>query len=119
VVRNGRRGRKFFQEIWDHTEFLETHWHDNAAVLKMFGYSFDPEASPMYCRPGRSTSWLRNSQFLDLEWNSLPQDMAASPRVLHVTGYFPFDERVERLRRAVSPGGNRVASECRTDQAGG
>ena len=102
VVRNSGRGRRFFQEMWTHTEFLETRWHDNAAVLTMFGYSFDPEATPMYCRPGRSTAWLRRSQFLGNEWNSLPQDMAESPRILHVTGTYPFEERLRRLRDAVS-----------------
>ncbi len=102
VVRGGKRGRQFFHDVWDQTEFLETRWHDNAAVLKMFGYSFDPEASPIYCRPGRLTRWLRRTQILGNEWNSMPQDMAPAPRVLHVTGSFPFEERLERLRNALS-----------------
>jgi hypothetical protein len=102
VVRSGRRGRRFFEEMWDMTQYLETRWHDNAAVLEMFGYEFDPEATPMYCRPGRSTPWLRRTQFLGNEWNSLPQDMAAAPRIFHVTGAYPFEERVERLRAALS-----------------
>lgn len=102
VVRGGRRGRKFCQEMWGHTEFLETRWHDNAAVLKMFGYAFDPDATPMYCRPDHSTRWLRRSQLLGLEWNSIPQDMAAEPRILHVTAAYAFEERLERLRNALS-----------------
>jgi galactosyl transferase GMA12/MNN10 family len=102
VVRSGRRARRFFHDMWGHTEFLETRWHDNAAVLKMFGYSFDPEATPMYCRPGDSTLWLRQTRFLGNEWNSVPQDMASAPRILHVTGAFSFDERLERLRNALS-----------------
>jgi galactosyl transferase GMA12/MNN10 family len=102
VVRGGRRGRKFFHEMWEHTEFLETRWHDNAAALTMLGYSFDPEATPMYCRPDHSTPWLRRTQFLGIEWNSMPQDTADSPRILHVTGAFAFEDRLERLRSALS-----------------
>lgn len=101
IVRGGSLGRQFFEEVWDHTEYLETRWHDNAAVLTMFGYAFDPEASPMYCRPGPVTPWRRRTYFLGNEWNSLPQDMAPSPRILHVTGSFAFEERLERLRGAL------------------
>jgi hypothetical protein len=102
VVRGGRRGEQFFEEVWGHTEFLETHWHDNAAVLTMLGYAFDPVAQPMYCRPERSTRWRRHTEFLGNEWNSMPQDMAAHPRILHVTGAYPFEERLERLRAALA-----------------
>ena len=101
VVRSGRRAERFFAEVWGHTEFLETRWHDNAAALTMLGYSFDPDATPMYCRPGRSTRWRRHTGFLGHEWNSLPQDMADRPRILHVTGAYPFEERVARLRDAL------------------
>jgi hypothetical protein len=102
VVRGGRRGRSFFEEVWGHTEYLETRWHDNAAVLTMLGYSFDMEANPMRCGPGRPTRWLRRTHFLGNEWNSLPEAAAASPRIMHVTGSFPFDERLERLRSGLS-----------------
>jgi hypothetical protein len=102
IVRSGRRARRFFAEVWDRTQYLETRWHDNAAALELFGYEFDPEASPMYCHPGFSTPWLLRTQFLSNEWNSVPVDMADSPRILHVTGASTFEERVERLRAAVS-----------------
>ena len=105
ITRSGRRSRRFFQEMWDHTQYITTHWKDNAAALEMFGYEFDPVATPMYCRPGTPTKWLRHTQFIGNEWNSLPQDMAAGPRILHVTGSFPFEERVERLRTALSGAG--------------
>ncbi len=56
----------------------------------------------MYCQRGRSTPWLRQTQFLGNEWNSLPQDIAERPHILHVTGSFSFGERLERLRNALS-----------------
>ena len=49
AVRSGRPARRFFEQMWNHTQYLETRWHDNAAALEMFGYEFDPEAKPMYC----------------------------------------------------------------------
>jgi hypothetical protein len=64
----------------------------------MFGYEFDPEAKPMCCHPGTPTPLVRKAQFLGNEWNSLPQDMSSTPRILHVTAAYLFDERVERLR---------------------
>jgi len=102
VVRPGRRGRRFFRDMWGQTEFLETRWHDNAAALKLFGYSFDPEATPMYCRPGRATPWLRGTQFIEHGWNSVPQDMATAPHIIHATGAFSFEERLDRLRSALA-----------------
>jgi hypothetical protein len=102
AIRSGKLARRFFDEMWDYTQYLETRWHDNAAALEMLGYEFDPEADPMYCHHTRTTQWLRHTEFLATEWNSVPQDMAASPRVVHVTGAFEFEERLERIRRAVS-----------------
>ncbi len=97
AVRSGRPARRFFAEMWNHTQYLETRWHDNAAALKMFGYEFDPDAESMYCRPGTSTPWLRRTHFFGNEWNSLPQDMSLAPFIVHVTGTYPFEERVKRL----------------------
>jgi hypothetical protein len=102
AVRSGRYASRFFHEMWGHTQYLETRWHDNAAALEMLGYEFDPDANPMYCRPARSTPWLRRTHFLGNEWNSLPQDAAPTPRIIHVTGAYPFDERVKRLLGALS-----------------
>lgn len=98
AVRSDRYARRFFKEMWNYTQYLETRWHDNAAALEMLGYEFDPEAKPMYCHPVSSTSWLKRTQFLGHEWNSVPQDMAPAPRILHVTATYSFEERVERLR---------------------
>ena len=63
AVRSGRFARRFFHEMWDHTQYLETRWHDNAAALEMFGYEFDPEAKPMYCRPRRDTPLAQTDAF--------------------------------------------------------
>ena len=101
IIRSGRRSRRFFAQMWDYTQYLETRWHDNAAALEMLGYEFDPDAEPMYCHPAKSTEWLARTRFLGNEWNSLPQDSAASPQIVHVTGAYPFEQRLERLRTAV------------------
>ncbi|MGO9341032.1 MAG: hypothetical protein ACLP6E_00735 [Acidimicrobiales bacterium] len=113
AVRSGRYARRFFGEMWDHTQYLETRWHDNAAALEMFGYEFDPEAKPLYCQPGRDTPWLRRTHFLGNEWNSMPQDMALTPRIVHVTGSFPFEERLTLLSEALSKRASLVPASTR------
>jgi len=97
AVRSGRSARRFFGEMWNHTQYLETRWHDNAAALEMLGYEFETETEPVYCQPGNPTRWLRRTHFLGNEWNSLPHDPALTPRIVHVTGAFPFEERMQRL----------------------
>lgn len=100
VVRSGAAARRFFEEIWGATHFLETRWHDNAAALELLGYEFDMDAMPLHCQPGRSTRWRRRTEFLGSEWNSIPQDMADRPRIVHVTSTYPHEYRLEWLRRS-------------------
>ena len=100
------------EQMWGMTQYLETRWHDNAAALEMFGYEFDPDATPMRCQPGTTTPWLRRTQILGSEWNSVPQDLSTAPRILHFTGAYPFAERLERLRAAVSRQTTRVPLEA-------
>lgn len=100
VVRSGRIARKFFDQMWNMTKYLEHGWGDNAATLEMLGYQFDRDAVPMICHPARRTRWRRRVQFLDREWNSIPQDMAPHPRIVHFTSSFPHEERLDRLRSA-------------------
>jgi hypothetical protein len=108
VIRSCRSSQRFFDAVWDKNQYLETRWHDNAAVLELMGYEFDPEASPMYCRPGRPTRWGRRVEFMDIEWNSVPCHMAASPRIFHVTGATPWEERRARLQVAADAARTRV-----------
>ncbi len=79
--------------------------HDNAAVLRLLGFEFDFAADPMWCRPRRSTRWRRRTAFLDREWNSVPEDMAAAPRIAPLRGATeqaaqrPFGDRRRPRRR--------------------
>jgi hypothetical protein len=100
IVRSGALARRFFEEIWGATQYLETRWHDNAAALKLLGYEFDMDATPVRCQPGRSTRWRRRTELLGNEWNSIPQDMADRPRIVHVTSTYPHEYRLEWLRRS-------------------
>ncbi|MGA8726505.1 MAG: DUF273 domain-containing protein [Acidimicrobiales bacterium] len=104
LVRSTHSSRRFFQKVWGMTQYLETTWHDNAAVLTLLGFEFDFDADPMWCRPHRQTRWRRQTTFLDREWNSLPEDTAAAPRIVHVTSSHPFEERLGRLERALAGG---------------
>jgi hypothetical protein len=100
VVRSGRIARQFFDEMWNMTKYLEHGWGDNAATLEMLGYRFDREAIPMVCQPERRTRWRRRVQFLDREWNSIPQDMSPHPHIVHITSSFSHQERLDRLQSA-------------------
>ena len=102
VVRSGRRADRFFEELWGKTAYLEHKWGDNAAVLELLGYDFDADAVPLACARARPTAWRRRVHFLDLAWNAMPVDMAPQPHIVHFTGAFSHEERLERLRAAVT-----------------
>ncbi len=101
-IRSGARADRFFREMWDMTEYLDHGWGDNGAALEMFGYRFDAGAEPMVCQPGRRTKWLRKVHLLPIEWNSVAEDMATTPRIVHVTGSFSHEERLELLRTVLA-----------------
>ena len=46
LVRWTHSSRRFFQKVWGMTEYLETTWHDNAAVLTLLGFEFDFKDGP-------------------------------------------------------------------------
>jgi len=79
-LRNSDDTRRFLAE-WTSapTELYQHNWWENAALLKMFGYSLEPP----YPIVGES-AWRDRVRWLDLRWNSVPGYCSApDPVVVH------------------------------------
>ncbi len=81
VLRNHRATRRFLEAVWTHTEYLDHHWWENAAVLEELGYSVEPRVEIV--RPNRMRERVRH---VDRGWNSILADPAPHPRVKHYPG---------------------------------
>lgn len=96
AIRSGYRARMFLDSVWKRTEFVHHRWWDNAAVLATLGYRIEPTVGRI-----RPTLWRRGVEFLDKAWNSIPDDPADRPFVVHYPG-LPISERLARLRSDAS-----------------
>lgn len=81
VLRNHRATRRFLDAVWAHTEYLDHHWWENAAVLEELGYQVEPRVEIV--RPNRMRERVRH---VDRGWNSILADPAPHPRVHHYPG---------------------------------
>lgn len=95
VVRNNRRTRRLFEEIWEQTDLLDHKWWENAAMLRLLGYELEPKV-----RLVAPTPMNKRVQFLDPGWNSVLVDPAPHPRVNHYPGR-SHEYRLEHLRADV------------------
>ncbi len=96
VVRNDRRIRRLFEEIWEQTDLLDHKWWENAAMLRLLGYELEPKV-----RLVKPTRMNKRVQFLDSGWNSVLVDPAPHPRVNHYPGRSQ-EYRLEHLRADVA-----------------
>jgi hypothetical protein len=92
VLRGGSRARRFLERVWRKTEYIQHEWWENAAVLDLLGYRV---RTPV--RPARPSPWRLGVSFLDTAWNSIPDDPAAAPRIVHLPG-LPLETRRARMR---------------------
>ena len=100
AIRGGAWAEEFFAEVWACTQYLETPWYDNAAVLHLMGYRLDLEGDNRECLAGPPTRWSGGIHLMDLAWNSIPEDPAPEPRIVHVTTAHSWETRLEALRAA-------------------
>ena len=84
--------RRFLERVWRKTEYIQHEWWENAAVLDLLGYRV---RTPV--RPARPSPWRLGVSFLDTAWNSIPDDPAAAPRIVHLPG-LPLETRRARMR---------------------
>jgi hypothetical protein len=95
VIRAHRMSSRLLANAWEHTQYINHKWWENAAVMDELGYELDPEV-----RLANRTSLYRHTRFLSNEWNSVPIDPAISPRIVHFPG-MPLAERLMQLEACV------------------
>ena len=81
VIRAGDEARRFFDEVWDRTQYLDHRWWEQAAVMDLLGY--DPETGERI----RESDWHDRIHWLGKEWNSIRDDPAPQPRIRHWPGF--------------------------------
>jgi hypothetical protein len=84
------QAKAFLERLDAHRGFDHHHWWENAAVIDLLGYEFDP------VRPGAGES-VPGVRYLDNSWNSVMVDAASQPRIKHYAGK-PFDYRAAAIR---------------------
>lgn len=82
VARGDRPTRRFLEQVWAQTQYVEHRWWENAAVLHLLGYELEPQVRQL-----RHTRFERRIAWLGTEWNSLVNAAAASPRIVHYPGH--------------------------------
>jgi hypothetical protein len=93
VVRSRRAARRFLDDVWRRSEYIDHKWWENAAVLDLLGYDLEPQVALR-----RPAPMLRKVQFIDRSWNSVLVDEAAQPRIRHYPGR-SHEYRLEHLAR--------------------
>jgi hypothetical protein len=96
VLRGGRLASRFLERVWDQRQFVHHQWWENAAVAHLLGYRIWPST-----RPARPSAWRPFVGFLDRSWNTIPDDPAPRPHIVHFPG-LPIHERLAALGSAVA-----------------
>lgn len=81
VLRRGDLATEFLDAVWACEDLVDHRWWENAAVMRLLGYRLDPPG------PNEPTRYRDATAFLPKEWNSIPLDRAARPRISHYPGY--------------------------------
>jgi hypothetical protein len=81
AIRSGDEARRFFDAVWQKTEYLNHRWWEQAAVMDLLGY--DPETGERV----RESEWHDRVHWLGKEWNSIRDDPAPQPRIRHWPGF--------------------------------
>jgi predicted O-methyltransferase YrrM len=85
----------FLDVVWGSTDVIDHPWWETAAACTALGYELEPT-----CWRTRDSEFLPGTQWLATDWNSIPQDRAAHPRIAHFPGE-PLHDRAAALRAAV------------------
>jgi hypothetical protein len=93
ALRGGRRATWFLERVWAQHRFVHDRWWENAAVNHLLGYR---DVGGL--RRAVPSAWRAGTAFLDGAWNSIPDDPAPEPHVVHFPG-IPLTERLRALRR--------------------
>ena len=104
-LRSGRRARRFLDQLWADTRYIDHKWWENAAALELLGFDLEP------VRRVRPTRLYRQTKLLGNEWNSIMADPAPRPRINHYPGrsreyrltHLRADAELLEARLAVGP----------------
>lgn len=80
VFRSTDRTRAFLEAVWNAEEFIHHRWWEQAAVMHLLGYDEHGE-------PTRPSEWRDGVHWLGKEWNSIRDDPAPNPRIVHFPGF--------------------------------
>jgi hypothetical protein len=81
LVRSGPDADEFLETVWNSSDFVNSEIWEQAAIMRLLGYSLDP------WRHERRTKWSDKTKFLSNAWNSSVVDQAPHPRIMHFAGY--------------------------------
>jgi hypothetical protein len=95
MFRAGPEAKSFLAKLDAHPGFDHHRWWENAAVIDLLGYAFDPVRLADQGAAISGVSYLSNS------WNSIVADPAREPRIKHFAG-LPFDVRVKSMLEALA-----------------
>ena len=88
-MRGGPLAERFLDEAWRQEDLIDHAWWEQAAMLRLLGWSLDTREHL------RETEFSRRTTLLDNRWNSAVFDRAASPIVKH----YPAKGTAERVVR--------------------
>ena len=91
MVTSCEEAKRFLRIVNAHEAYTNHKWWENAAVIDLLGYAFDP------LRPNTENQFTAGVEYLDHCWNSIAQDTAESPRIKHYPG-LPLCVREQHLR---------------------
>lgn len=106
LIRNCRWSVDLFNTLWSMTEYLEHHWWENGALIKLLGYNWLLDRSENKF----NEELLSHITFLPEIWNFIPSICTAQdPIVVHYAGY----SRAARLEN-IPPRVNKSLELART-----
>lgn len=83
VVRRGSDADTFLKQVWAQTSLINHPWWEQAAILRLLGYDVNTPGVATLTAP---TPWFEKVGWFPPEWNSIIEDMAQDPRVVHYAG---------------------------------
>lgn len=74
---------RFLEQVWCQTSLIHHPWWEQAAILRLLGYDLSQLGQAHLKQP---TPWFDMVGWLPKEWNSILEDTADKPRIVHLAG---------------------------------
>jgi hypothetical protein len=97
LVHRSMWSRDFIQRLWQQEEFIDHNWWDNAALVKLLGYSMEPPY-PLVATTDDNARVAR----LPLAWNSVPGTFDTPNAAVHHHARADHDDFTRRLAAIAS-----------------